>query len=331
MCVKHTRHRLTKRGHCWLCRDLKRRLRKGGRLGGSASGACKARTGPQNARFRARRGKFRTWRPSAVTFAMFQVLLARLHKAREQHKSKPFLRLGCLPSWITVAPDIDKVMRIMNGTRFGHPDRFKDRVSKEIRSAVVHLGEPSAQAAVCIGVRYRQSPRMLAHCLAAAGRGGSFAAALHKTKRGFRTYRQTGLSDRALCRGTMPAAKACAASRPYPDWASLEDEVARQMRKHCRGHGLEHFSARQAAADLSQLPGWVTGQGPGVRPSESRVGPGAQAGHYLAEAAIGTRHGQMPATLPYQEQTEKCEYGKLVCRLNFVAAAAAGRYTPAAS
>ena len=91
---------------------------------------------------------------------------------------------------------------------------------------------------------------------AAAGRGGSFTAAFYKTKRGFRTYRQTGLSDRALCRGTTPAAKARAASCPYPDWTSLEDEVARQMRKHCRGHGLEHFSARQSAADLSQLPGW---------------------------------------------------------------------------
>ena len=44
-----------------------------------------------------------------------------------------FLRLGSLPSWITAAPDVDKVLRIMNGTRFGHPDRLNDRVSKEIR------------------------------------------------------------------------------------------------------------------------------------------------------------------------------------------------------
>ncbi|CAK0886817.1 unnamed protein product, partial [Prorocentrum cordatum] len=239
------------------------------------------------------------------------VLLASLHKAREQRKARPFLRLGSLPSWITAAPGIEDALRVMNGARFGHPDRFRDRVSKEIRSAAVHLRDPSLQAAVCIGARYRQSPRMLAHRLAAAGRGGCFAAALTKTTRGFRTYRQTGLSDRALCRSTVPAAEACATSRPYPDRESLEDEVARQMRKHCRGCGLEHFSARQAAADLSQLPGW--------------------AGHCLAAAAVGTRHGQMPATLPHQEQTEKCEYGKLVCRLNFAAAASAARYTPAAS
>ncbi len=51
------------------------------------------------------------------------------------------------------------------------------------------------------------------------------------------------------------------------------------------GNTEQHFAARHAAANLSQLPGWVTGLGPGKLPATSRVGPGAEAGHWLGEAA----------------------------------------------
>ncbi|CAK0848942.1 unnamed protein product [Prorocentrum cordatum] len=119
-----------------------------------------------------------------------------------------------------------------------------------------------------------------------------------------------------------------AARRLFSDWAALESEIAKQMRRYCRGRGREHFSARQAAADMTQVPGWVSGLGPGSRPATSRAGPGAQAVHYLAEAAVGKRTKRTPRFMDYKEQTEKCEYSKLVCRLTFPAAAVAARCTP---
>ncbi|CAK0875051.1 unnamed protein product [Prorocentrum cordatum] len=243
---------------------------------------------------------YRTWEITTITFPISQRLLAKLHERREQRAPKPLLRRSILPEWVLAAADIDQAIRIMNSTRFGNPDRFKDRVAVEILGAARRVRDPSAQAAVCMGVQYRQSPRDLAAHLGTISLTAIGGALTHET-RGVRTCRQTGLSDKKLAIGLSAASAACAARRPFSDWATLGDEIATQMRKYCRGRGREHFSARQAAADLTQ------------------------AGHYLAAAADGKKTKRIPGFMNYKEQAEKCEYSKLVCRMTSPAAAAAAR------
>ena len=92
---------------------------------------------------------------------------------------------------------------------------------------------------------------------------------------------------------------------------------------------LPPFAARQAAADLTQVPSWVVGFSPGTLPGELRLGPGGEAGHWLSQAPGAKR--AFAETLPFMEQTEKCKYSKLVCRINFPTCAAGAVYKPTAS
>ena len=82
---------------------------------------------------------------------------------------------------------------------------------------------------------------------------------------------------------------------------------------------MQHFSARQIAADLFKVKGVVRGLRLDRRPVTSRLGCDAISGHYMVERADGVPAHLVtgPKELPYQEQTETCEYGKLVRRLSF--------------
>ena len=51
---------------------------------------------------------------------------------------------------------------------------------------------------------------------------------------------------------------------------------------------MEHFAARQSAADLCKLKGMVDGLAKG-RPQVSRLGVGAKIGHFLAQKIDGVR------------------------------------------
>ena len=163
--------------------------------------------------------------------------------------------------------------------------------------------------------------------LMAAGGKADWRATLLAKEHGYRMYRQTGTSDRDLKRGLWQPEEAFARKHPSQSWMQLEDVIAHKVKRHCAGRSLEHFAARQAAADLTQVPSWVAGCGPGTLPDTSRAGPGAQAGHWHSQ-----KHGSctLGKTLPYKEQTEKCEYSKLVCRINFPKCAAGAVYKPTA-
>ncbi|CAK0797684.1 unnamed protein product, partial [Prorocentrum cordatum] len=225
---------------------------------------------------------------------------------REQRAPKPVLRRSILPEWVLAAADIDQAIRIVNSTRFGNPDRFKDRVTVEILGAARRVRDPRAQATVRIGVPYRQSPRGLAAHLGTINLI-AVGGALSHTKQGFRTYRQTGLSDKKLAIGLSAASAASAAPRPFPDWATLENEIATQIQKYCWGRSV-------------RVGDWPRAR---LQASHFRAGPGAQAGHYLAAAADGKKTKHIPRFTNYKEQTEKCENSKLVCRMTFPAASAA--------
>ena len=105
--------------------------------------------------------------------------------------------------------------------------------------------------------------------------------------------------------------------------------MAKQVKAHCRGRSLQPFAARQAAADLTQVPSWVVGFSPSTLPGESRLGPGGEAGHWHSQAPGAKR--AFAETLPFMEQTDKCEYSKLVCRINFPTCAAGAVYKPTVS
>eukprot|EP00959_Pyramimonas_sp_CCMP1952_P059417 1240854-Pyramimonas_sp.AAC.1 len=59
-CTTHPRHKLSKRGHCWMCHSLQDRLRHGGHLSGAAVGTTKARHGVKNGKRRALRSNYRS-------------------------------------------------------------------------------------------------------------------------------------------------------------------------------------------------------------------------------------------------------------------------------
>lgn len=108
-----------------------------GREGGRKSGASKKRFGVHNHRTRLTKSKPSTWKTFGLTFPKFQYLLAKLHHGRENNLPKPYLKKSGLPKWIANGlENIDKILETMNGTKFGHPDRFKDFVSKEIVAAM---------------------------------------------------------------------------------------------------------------------------------------------------------------------------------------------------
>jgi len=147
------------------------------------------------------------------------------------------------------------------------------------------------------------------------------------TKRGHHVYRQTGVSDRNLKRNLLYAAAAVSKKRSYDDWGLLEKEMAKQVAKYCGG-SIQDFAARQAAADMTQVPNWVKDMGPGVLPETSPTGPGAEAGYWHEKASQGSADQRVPAVMPYLEQTCYCEYSKLVCRINFPECAEIAKYRP---
>ena len=129
----------------------------------------------------------------------------------------------------------------------------------------------------------------------------------------------------------LRAARDVASIRHYVSFPRLEDKIAKVVHIYCKGTKLEHFAARQAAADLCKVPGFVGGLADDKRPVSSRVGPGAYVGHFFEQKACGgtCANSSIPKELPYQEQTEKCEYGKVMKRLNFPHIQKGSQYKPA--
>ena len=305
--------------------------RRAGEAGGSRGcGASKARRYSANGRSTIVKSKHKTWQPDGVTFPMFQIMLAELHKGRELGNARPWLRADMLPPWIRKAGagGLNGAIAIMNDTKFGNPDRYKDRVSCEVSEVLQQTTNNTRAAAIALAVRFKCSPRGLAgrllHCTDL-----EFDHAVNDYKCA-NAYRQLSFSNATLARVIRKAAGALVKRAPYNSWHELEDEAAAAVQRLCGRGNLEQFAARQAAADLFRCHGWVRDGGPASRPHTSRAGPGAQVGWYLGQKAAGANQFvRCPTELPYQEQTERCEYSKLVKRLNFNGLRRFAMYRPA--
>ena len=80
-------------------------------------------------------------------------------------------------------------VQVICGTRFGHPDRYEDAVSREICCAMRRPIAKSWRIAIAIGVRYSQSPCGLAAALAKTSTAAAVMTQLSCFKRS-KVYRQ---------------------------------------------------------------------------------------------------------------------------------------------
>jgi hypothetical protein len=241
-----------------------------------------------------------------------------LHRERMVGKPRPWLRMTKEVKGITknVPKDAtEAVIEIMRTTRFCHPDRYLDRVSLEIEEAVVACGSMSRALAIAISVRFKGSPKGLAGALVGCD-DDAFPGIVKAWTRPTHTYRQTGVTDENLSVGVLKVSNAIEKGLPCASRAKLELDVGRAVKRICSGTKTEYFAARQVAADLCVQPGYI--HGATCRPEASKLGPGSKAGWYWGERASGESEPSVaPKELPYQEQTERCEYSKLVKRLTF--------------
>ena len=111
--------------------------RDAGSAGGSACGDAKRRCGVTNGSCTLELDRHVTWKATPVTFEVFLKLLARLHERRLASAPRPWLSPKDLPADADIPADVvQHVIEVMTGSKFGHPDRYEDRVSKEILSSM---------------------------------------------------------------------------------------------------------------------------------------------------------------------------------------------------
>ena len=102
-------------------------------------------------------------------YRAFQNSLQILHARREKGATRPWLKMSDVPlKQQSCSKGLAEVIAVMNGTRMGHLDRYEDRVSREVLTAIGRKRSLSERVAVAAGVRFLQSPRGLASKLAAA-------------------------------------------------------------------------------------------------------------------------------------------------------------------
>ena len=216
------------------------------------------------------------------------------------------------------------------GTKFCHPDRYKDRVSQEVIRACG--GKNLAlQFALAVLVRYRSSPRGLATSL--ARRPHSEWSKIWR-RRG-RAYRQTGTTDEQLHKSILNVGDALARVPRRISFQCFERKISAVVKRVSGGTKGELFAARQVAADMVRVAGFCADVDVvKKRPLTATAGPGARIGFAMAarsEVKSGVKRARVPAVLPFQQQTEYCEYHKLCARLNFPHLAKRARYTPASA
>ena len=298
----------------------------------SLTGDSKARVGVRNGRCSLSLDRYQTWKPLHMRFDVFLLLLGMMHKRRLAKAARPWLRVTDVPQDAGV-PEAEAalIVSIMRDTKFGHPDRYQDACSKEILSAMRSSCCKARSVAVSLAVRYKSSPRDLASKLVKATKTVFEQLVCQETNG--TAYEQTGNTKEDVSRGVLNVAEKIADNAPYADWEALEGQIAKEMKVKCNGNSMETFSARQSAADLCRLKGFVNGLGVGSTPKRCKLGPGAKKGWYFAERAEqlhGPKH--IPAKIPqhceFRRQTGYCEYMKLVKRFNFKKSRERAKYVP---
>ena len=300
----------------------------GGKRGGlSGTGDTKRRANTRNGRFLPQQQNHKSWKSLQLKISDFELLLRNLHQGRESKRKQPWLRTSSLTS-LSYIPNINDIVQVMCGTRFGHPDRYEDAVSREITCAMRRCTTKSWRTAIAIAVRYSQSPRGLAAALAKASTAAAFMKQLSCFKRS-KVYRQTGITTANLRSVFKVSSDIChhATFRCFDD---LEGYIASQMTYHCTGCKDEHFSARQAALDICGMKFLCQGLNSRKRPHVVRMGPGSKVGFYHSCKAARMKV-RMPKKISLTRQTALCEYSKLVKRLNFPKLQKLHRYVPARS
>jgi hypothetical protein len=108
-----------------------------GMHGGLATGDYKKRHGVENGMTKVDLQRYQTWKSIHTRFDVFLKLLDILHKRRLARAPKPWLREQDVPKNAGI-PDEEQatVVDLMCKTKFGHPDRYMDRVSQEILRAM---------------------------------------------------------------------------------------------------------------------------------------------------------------------------------------------------
>jgi hypothetical protein len=107
-----------------------KREREAGRLGGHAEGDVKRRCGEANGNCTVELDSHVTWKTTPVTFDTFLYLLELLHQRRVAGARKPWLKVADIPNDAEIPPDVAmRVIEVSTRTKFGHPDRYQDRVS----------------------------------------------------------------------------------------------------------------------------------------------------------------------------------------------------------
>ena len=255
-----------------------------------------------------------------------------MHQRRQRKAPRPWLSVRDISRKADVPDDVAAhVVEVMTKSKFGHLDRYQDFVSREILASMRRADTTDRSVAVSIATRYKSSPPGLAKQLTAAS-PAEFKRSVSSSTNGV-AYEQTGLTKEQVASGVLAAATYIAEKAPYANWEALESRIASVMKKRCGGYCLEHFSARQVAADCCRLVGFVKDLARGQRPKLCPLGPGARKGCYFAERAkrfLNPRYKpkQVQKKCVSRRQTGYCEYMKLVRRLNFRTAFLRALYTP---
>ena len=314
---------ISHRGFCKKCGD--KAIVAGGKRGGhSGIGDAKRRAHSNNGRFTPQRQDYKTWKSLDLKISDFEFLLRKLHEGRERGQKQPWLRASNLSTSLSSISNIDDIVRVLCETRFCHPDRYEDYVSKEVRCAMRRSTTKRWRVAIALGVRYSQSPRGLAAALANTSTTADFMEQLSCFKRA-KAYRQTGIPCASLG-GVLAVSSDICRHSTFRSFDDLEDYIASRMTYHCRGCKDEQFSARQAALDICGMKFLCHGLSSQKRPHFVRMGPGAKAGFYHSCRAEHQK-ARAPKKVLLTRQTTLCEYSKLVKRLNFPKLQRLHRYT----
>ena len=116
-------------------RDCGKRKRDAGRAGGIACGPTKRRCGVKNGRCKLDLDRCATWKPMPILFESFLRLLGLLHQRRMAAAPRPWLK-ATSPDMKIPADMVPSVVEVLTESKFGHPDRFQDRVSQEILTSM---------------------------------------------------------------------------------------------------------------------------------------------------------------------------------------------------
>jgi hypothetical protein len=146
-------------------------------------------------------------------------LLELLHQRRLAGARRPWLKVADIPSDAEIPPDVAKsVVEVLTQTKFGHPDRYQDRVSKQLLSAMRRADTVERAVSISVSLRFKSSPGGLSSRLAPAS-PMEFRRLVATAKNGT-AYEQTGLSKEEVSNAIKLS---CATTKGPTDWCTEDN------------------------------------------------------------------------------------------------------------